>query len=128
MDGQIVGVISHSFGTVISDLIFHQNYKVIYKICPVAFSKRLEFSNFVFYLVSKTILSEDSINNNIKLVRSYLLKVKNSLSYSGYLYIPSIGCYFSYEIPTKKKIYFAGNHFKISLALENIINQLSSCN
>lgn len=76
VDGDIVGVISHSFGTVISDLVFDQNYEMIYKICPFAFSKRLESSNFVFDIVNKTILSEKSIKNNIKLVSSYLLKVK----------------------------------------------------
>ena len=128
VDGHIVGVISHSFGTVISDLVFDQNYEMIYKICPIAFSKRLESSNFVLDIVNKTILSEESINNNIKLVRSYLLKVKNSLSYSGQIYIPNMDCYFSYEIPKKKKIEFNGDHFNISLALENIIYELSSCN
>lgn len=128
VDGHIVGVISHSFGTVISDLVFDQNYEMIYKICPVAFSKRLESSNFVFDIVNKTILSEESINNNIKLVRSYLLKVKSSLSYSGQIYIPNKDCYFSYEIPKKKKIEFNGDHFNISFALENIIEELSICN
>ena len=128
VDGNIVGVISHSFGTVISDLVFDQNYEMIYKICPVAFSKRLESSNFVFDIVNKTIFSEESINNNIKLVRSYLLKVKSSLSYSGQIYIPNMDCYFSYQIPQKQKIEFNGDHFNISFALENIIDELSSCN
>ena len=125
VDGEIVGVISHSFGTVISDLVFDQNYEMIYKICPVAFSKRLESSTFILDIVNKTILSEESINNNIKLVRSYLLNVKNSLSYSGQIYIPNMDYYFSYEIPQEKKIDFTGNHFNLSVALENIINELT---
>ncbi len=104
--------------------MFDQNYEMIYKICPVAFSKRLKSSNFVLDIVNKTILSEELINNNIKLVRSYLLKVKNSLSYSGQIYIPNMDCYFSYEIPQKKKIDFNGDHFNISLALDNIIDEL----
>jgi len=128
VDGHIVGVISHSFGTVISDLVFDRNIEKIFKICPVAFSKRLESSNFVLDIVNKTNLSEDSINNNIKLVRSYMLKVKKYISYRGQLYIPNIDCYFSYEIPPKKKIDFTGNHFNISIALENIIEKLSFCN
>ena len=128
VDGHIVGVISHSFGTVISDLVFDQNYEIIYKICPVAFSKKLESSNFVLDIVNKTILSVDSINNNIKLVRTFLLKVKNSLNYCGQVYIPNMDCYFSYEIPQKKKIQFTGDHFNISLGLENIIDKLSNFN
>ena len=28
VDGEIVGIISHSFGTVISDLVFDQNYEI----------------------------------------------------------------------------------------------------
>jgi len=128
VDGHIVGIISHSFGTVISDLVFDQNYEIIYKICPVAFSKKLESSNFVLDIVNKTILSVDSINNNIKHVRTYLLKVKNSLNYCGQLYIPNMDCYFSYEIPQKKKIQFTGDHFNIGLGLENIIDKLSNFN
>ena len=124
VDGQIVSIISHSFGTVISDLVFDKNYDLIYKICPIAFSKRIESSNFVLDIVDKTILSEDSINNNAKLVRAYLLKVNNALSYSGQLYIPNKDCYFTYEIPPRKKIDFIGDHFNISFALENIISNL----
>ena len=127
VDGQIVSIISHSFGTVISDLVFDKNYDLIYKICPIAFSKRIESSNFVLDIVDKTILSEDSINNNAKLVRAYLLKVNNALSYSGQLYIPNKDCYFTYEIPPRKKIDFIGDHFNISFALENIISNLSGC-
>ena len=56
-----------------------------------------------------------SINNNIKLVRTYLLKVKNSLNYCGQLYIPNMDCYFSYEIPQKKKI-FAGSSASVHCA------------
>jgi hypothetical protein len=101
---------------------------MIYKICPVAFSKRQDNSNFLLDIINKTTLSEVSINDTIKLVSSYLLKVKFFLSYSGKIYIPNKDCYFSYEVPKKKKIEFHGDHFNISFALENIIDELSISN
>jgi hypothetical protein len=75
---------------------------MIYTICPVAFSKRLESSNFILDIVNRTILSEESINNNIILVRSYLLNVKNSMSYSGQIY-PKCGLLFFLRNTSKQE-------------------------
>ena len=120
-EGQIVGVISHSFGTIISDLVFDYKNEIIHKICPVAFSKRIESKKFVLDIVNKTSLSEESINKNIKLVNSYISKTKNKMNCNGYLYIPNDDRYFTYNMKNINTTQFIGDHFNIGNALSNII-------
>lgn len=124
VDGHIVGVISHSFGTVISDLVFDYENDKTHKICPVAFSKRKEPNNFVLDILNKTPLSEESIIQNIKLVNSFLSRIRDSLNFNGHIYIPTDDCYFLYDVPHKNIIQFEGDHFNIEIALNNIINNL----
>ena len=124
VDGYIVGVISHSFGTVISDLVFNYENDKTYKICPVAFSKRKEPNNFVLDILNKTPLSEESIIQNIKLVNTFLSRMRDSLNCNGHIYVPTDDCYFLYDVPHKNIIQFEGDHFNIAIALNNIINNL----
>ena len=124
VDGYIVGVISHSFGTIISDLAFDFENDKIHKICPVAFSKRIHPNNFVLDILNKTPLTEESINQNIKLVNTFVSKIRDTLNCNGQIYIPINDCYFSYDVPKKNEIEFSGDHFNISVALDNIINNL----
>ncbi len=123
-DGHIVGIISHSFGTVISDLVFECKNEIIYKICPIAFSKRIDSNKFALDIVNKTSLSEESINKNIKLVNSFMIKMRNEINCKGYKYIPNEDHYFSYNIPKKNSIHFVGDHFNISNALIDIIENI----
>ncbi len=124
VDGHIVGVISHSFGTVISDLVFDYENDKTHKICPVAFSKRIEPNNFLLDILNKTPLSEESIKQNITLVNTFVSKMRDSLNCNGQIYIPLDDCYFSYDVPQKNIIQFRGDHFNISIALNDIINKL----
>jgi len=124
VDGNVIGVISHSFGTVISDLVFDYENDKIHKICPVAFSKRIEPNNFVLDILNKTSLSEESINLNKKLVNTFVSQMRDTLNCNGQIYIPIDDCYFSYDVPQKNKIQFAGDHFNIGIALNEIINNL----
>ncbi len=123
IDGKIVGIISHSFGTVISDLIFDYENDKIYKICPIAFSKRIEPNNFLSDILNKTTLSEESIKKNIKLVNTFISQIRDTLNCNGSIYIPIDDCYFSYDVPQKNNIHFAGDHFNIGIALNDIINK-----
>jgi len=124
VDGKVVAVISHSFGTVISDMAFDNNYEIIHKVCPVGFSKRADTSDFVLDIVNKTRLTADLISKNMKMVSSFISNVRKLLNYDGEIYIPNMDCYFSYDIPEKKRIDFNGDHFNISVALINIIHKL----
>lgn len=125
-DENIVGTISHSFGTVVSDLAFENKQHAVFKICPVAFSKRLDTQSFISDIENKTSLSKESIYECMSLVSDFTLKFKDQLNYNGSIYIPDRDGFFSYEVPQNKKNEFKGDHFNIGLALSNIIAQLSN--
>lgn len=54
----IVAIISHSFGTVVSDFVFTNKQSPVFKICSVAFSKRLDTQSFILEIENKTLLSK----------------------------------------------------------------------
>ena len=123
-DDNIVATISHSFGTIISDLAFENKQHTIFKICPVAFSKRLDNQSFILDIENKTSLSKDYINEYMNLVSDFTSKYKQILNFDGDIYIPDHDGFFSYEVPESKKTEFEGDHFNIGFALSNIIAQL----
>lgn len=123
VDENVIGIISHSFGTVISDLLFEYNNANVYKICPIAFSKKNDSSNFILDIVNRTSLTEDKIHNNNKIASSFILRARNFINTSGHFYIPKNDCYFSYNVPNNDKIEFIGDHFNINNALLLIIEK-----
>ena len=123
-DENIVATISHSFGTIISDLAFENIQHAIFKICPVAFSKRLDNHSFVVDIENKTSLSKDYIYEYMNLVSDFTSKYRQTLNFDGGIYIPDHDGFFSYEVPESKKTEFEGDHFNIGFALSNIIAQL----
>jgi hypothetical protein len=123
-DEDVVATISHSFGTVVSDLAFENKQHVIFKICPVAFSKRLDNQSFIMEIMNKTPLSKDNIYEYMNLASDFTSKYKQQLNFNGSIYIPDHDSFFSYEVPGRKKIEFEGDHFNIGSALSNIIAQL----
>jgi len=125
-DENIVATISHSFGTVVSDLAFENKQNAVFKICPVAFSKRLDTQSFILDIENKTALSKENIYEYINLVSDFTSKFKEQLNYNGSIYIPDQDGFFSYEVPENKKNEFKGDHFNIGLALSDIIAQLTN--
>lgn len=123
-DEVIVATISHSFGTVVSDLAFENKQYAVFKICPVAFSKRLDTHAFILDIENKTSLSKENIYEYMNLVSDFTSKFKQQLNFNGSIYIPDHDGFFSYEVPETKKKVFTGDHFNIGLALSNIIAQL----
>ena len=123
-DDNIVATISHSFGTIISDIAFENKQHTIFKICPIAFSKRLDNQSFILDIENKTSLSKDYINEYMNLVSDFTSKYRQLLNFDGDIYIPDHDGFFSYEVPESKKTEFEGDHFNIGFALSNIIAQL----
>jgi len=125
-DENIVATISHSFGTVVSDLAFENKQHGVFKICPVAFSKRLDTQSFILDIENKTALSKENIYEYMNLVSDFTSKFKEQINYNGSIYIPDKDSFFSYEVPENKKNEFKGDHFNIGLALSDIIAQLTN--
>ena len=122
----ISAVISHSFGTVVSDLAFENKQHDVFKICPVAFSKRLDTQGFIIDIENKSAHSKECIYEYMNLVSEFTSKFKDQLNYNGSIYIPKQDGFFSYEVPENKKIEFNGDHFNIGLALSDIVAQLTN--
>jgi hypothetical protein len=125
-DENIVATISHSFGTVVSDLAFENKQHAVFKVCPVAFSKRLDTQSFILDIENKTSLSKENICEYMNLVSNFTSKFKEQLNYNGSIYIPDQDDFFTYDVPENNKNEFKGDHFNIGLALSNIIAQLSN--
>jgi len=126
VDGNIVAVISHSFGTVISDLLFNFSDNILHKTCPIGFSKRIESSTFVLDVLNKTALSEASIQNSMKLVKDFMRIYRSDIKSDGNFYIPHNDRYFEYNLPESTSINnFEGDHFDIKNALILIIDNLT---
>ena len=126
VDEKVVGIISHSFGTVISDFSFEYNNDIIFKICPVAFSIKNDPINFNKDVRRRTCMSEDMIKNINKNASIFSSKARNFIKSNGQLYIPKTDCYFTYKIPKNFKIEFIGDHFNIKNALILINEKLNS--
>jgi len=126
VDEKVVGIISHSFGTVISDLSFEYNNDIMFKICPVAFSRKNDPINFIKDVRNRTCLSEDMIKNINKNANTFSLRARDFIKSSGQFYIPKTDCYFTYNIPKSYKIEFIGDHFNIKNALILINEKLNS--
>jgi len=125
-DENIVATISHSFGIVVSDLAFENKKHAVFKICPVAFSKRLNTKSFISDIESKTSLSKENICDYMNLVSDFISNYKQQLNFTGSIYIPDQDGFFYYEVPENKKNEFKGDHFNIGLALSDIIAQLTN--
>ncbi len=123
-DDNIVATISHSFGTIISDLAFENKQHAIFKICPVGFSKRLDNHSFILDIENKTSFSKNYMYEFMNLVSAFTSKYSQTLNFDGELYIPDHDVFFSYDVPESKKTEFEGDHFNIGLALCDIIAQL----
>jgi hypothetical protein len=123
-DENIVAIISHSFGTVISDLAFENKYHCVFKICPVAFSKKIDYQSFILNIESKTSFTSKDICEYMTLVSDFMLKFKQQLNRRGSIFIPSKDGFFSYSFPEVKISEFEGDHFNVGLALSSIMDQL----
>jgi hypothetical protein len=74
-------------GTVVSDLVFENEQSAVFKVCPVAHSKRIDTQRFILEIENKTSLIKESILEYMNLVRDFTSKVKQQLNYNGSIYI-----------------------------------------
>ncbi len=120
----VVGVVSHSLGTICSDLFF-SNYNInLFNICPVALGNRTGSLEFINYTSYKLNLSKTIISNSLIKVDSFYSDVKDKLTLKGFNIIPDKDEYFIYDIPHTGPVVFEGNHFEISNAFDFIVSRL----
>ena len=121
----VVAIISHSLGSVISDIWFRDASYYKYNICPITLAKRSNSIDFISYVSDRVKQDHETISNKMDLVDNFLVELRNDFNYSGINYLPNNDEYFQYTPITEKSIEFEGNHFDIENALSQILHQLS---
>ncbi|HLD53073.1 MAG TPA: hypothetical protein VJA82_07210 [Sediminibacterium sp.] len=121
----VVAIISHSLGSVISDIWFRDEKYYKYNICPITFAKRSNPIKFINYVYDKLKQDVETIGKKMDLIDNLLFELRNDFNYSGINYLPNNDEYFNYTIITERCIEFEGNHFDIENALSQILNQLN---
>lgn len=117
-----VGIISHSFGTILSQNLDCLNKYSLYQICPIknVISKNnIDFNN---YILSNTKLTEEEIIET-RLMASRFSKTTISRDNLHFNYIPIDDQHFEYPV-TEKCLFFEGDHFRIEKAIAVIMNSI----
>lgn len=121
-----VGVISHSYGTILSQNLKCLNNYFLYQICPINNVISKNHINFNNYVRKHTKFTEEEIITT-RMMANRFIETKNVRDFSLYNYIPIYDQYFQY--PTlEKSSFFRGDHFKIEQALKLIVNSIIKCN
>ena len=122
---KVVAIISHSLGSVISDILFRNDNYYKFNICPITLAKRSNSIGFIHYVYNKLKQDVETVSKKMNQVDNLLIELRHDFNYSGINYLPDNDEYFQYITLTEKYIEFNGDHFNIENALSHIFNQLS---
>jgi hypothetical protein len=120
----VVAVISHSLGTIISNFITKHPNGIYFDICPVAYSNRTDTKGFVNDILIRVDETENNIRNNLRLVDLLINKSKEYMLNDRLLFIPDSDQYFIYQQTINREFLFKGDHFEITNAISCITNML----
>lgn len=118
---KIVAVISHSLGTIFSDLIFGKKEFLLFNICPIIYGIRIDSLGFIDYVSKKINVSSVEIDDNLIKVDNFVNSIKPNLTLNGINLVPNRDAYFIYNSTISQKITFNGDHFNIEDAIINTI-------
>lgn len=119
----VVGVVSHSLGTIISEFIVTHASTIKFEICPVAFAKRVSSVNFISDLESRIKDPSELISINLEKVDNFIKDSKLYLSDANLKFVPDNDDYFNYNVSNSYLVKFSGNHFEIGFALNIILSK-----
>jgi hypothetical protein len=120
----VVAVIGHSLGTIISNFITKHQNVIYFDICPVAYSNRTDTNGFVNDILIRVDETEYNIRNNLKLVDLLINKSREYMLNDRILFIPDSDQYFIYQQTINREFLFKGDHFEITNAISCITNML----
>jgi hypothetical protein len=123
-NNRVVAVISHSYGSVVSDLIFSKSDALLFNICPITLGNRVNSDAFVLYLTNKLKLSENKIHDLLRKSDSFFSSNSSRFSFKGMNFIPNDDNFFKYELNMVDFIEIEGDHFEIKNAIIFIKNLL----
>lgn len=121
----IIGIISHSLGTLLADLMFSNSGYTLYNICPIFRAKKKESRKFADFISTKIDLPLSEVNECMSQVNVFINSFKENLKCTGYNFIPSNDSYFIYE-EYDENISFCGDHFEVLNAIEILFKDFIS--
>jgi len=118
-------IISHSLGSLLSSSLSVDSYSLSIEICPVYCSSRINNDDFIYEIKNRLGLNEciDSIVSNLINADIAIQGKKeiSSVDFSNiFRFLPDNDKYFLYDKSFLNVIYFDGDHFDISCALDKI--------
>lgn len=126
-ENNIVAVIAHSLGTIFSNIISNRKDIIIYNICPVVYSKRINIQKFNIELKAKLNNKNSDSKTSPYLIEELIEDSKRYISKKLFYYIPYYDHYFIYNFPKKIQFFnFFGDHFDIKNSIIEISNKLKS--
>jgi hypothetical protein len=124
---EVVALISHSLGTVVSNYIDVSLVNNRFEICPVGFSKRSDTAGFVNDIKSRVNQSEKEVVDKLLLVDSLISQSKSHIQNSSSIrYVPTADPYFTYTDMPGNNLSFKGDHFEIDEAIADIASRLDN--
>jgi hypothetical protein len=127
LEHNLVAVISHSLGTIFSNIFNINNQVLNFNICPMVYSERTNIDNFNIELQSRINSKGVELRTNANLTVKLIEDSKSFISDRIFYLIPQADNFFIYDFPFSiQKIYFTGNHFEIENALNIIATNLVS--
>jgi hypothetical protein len=118
VETDIIVVIAHSFGTILSGLLKINSSIKIFHICPVASSTRIRSEEFIYQIQLKINDTHTNIKNSLLLVDKLIVDVKDYLNENAIMLFPDQDQYFQYF---GNEYVYVGNHFDIENALLKIM-------
>lgn len=124
---EVSALVTHSFGTIFPDKLVRILNTRIFKICPVAYSKRKNMNKFICDIHDLTKQSYEEIRVIMQMSKVVIPKfgVDSNL---GIFYIPSNDEYFVYATEIHNSITYQGSHFEILEAIKDIIDKINDNN
>jgi hypothetical protein len=115
-----MAIISHSFGTIISNQIKVPDSIKRYEICPVYSTNRKNIPEYISYIRAKLPLLRNDIIGDLLVVNHYIDITIINENTNVVRYIPVNDLYFQFTLKSEKNIYFSGDHFFINEAIKKI--------
>lgn len=123
---KLIGVISHSYGTILSQNLKCLNNHFLHQICPINNVISKNHEDFNNYVRKNTKFTEEEIIST-RIMANCFFETNTIRDNSLRNYIPIYDQYFQYPV-MEKSSFFRGDHFKIEQAIKLIVNSIIKCN
>ena len=122
----IVSIIAHFLGTIFSHNISNRKDIIIFNICPVVYSIRINIQKFNIELMAKLNYKNSDSKTSPQLIKELIEESSRYISNELFYYIPYFDNYFIYNFPKNLQIInFFGDHFDIKNSIIEISHKLN---